>query len=294
VNHATPDDTPDEPANFGAFDDAKLARADIGLYCALLFSPSQQRQAATALYAFWQEIREIKDECSDPEVAQIKLAWWREELHEMFAGRARHPVAQALAPVISHYGLPQSEFSALFTGVARHIGEDSYPDYGTLQEHGARTRGIVQVLAARIAGHSDPELLARVARLGSTLELINMLQNLRADARRGRVYLPQTDLRTFDIDANDLRSEPLPEPARTLMVHFVDRLQVEMTQHEHDLVHYAPLLSCRVEIAVAQARLAMIRRDPTHVFGARRRMPPWRLLWVAWRTARRERHLPVS
>lgn len=294
VNHAIPDDIPDEPPNLGAFDEAKLARADIGQYCALLFSPSQQRHAAAALYAFWHEIREINDECTDPEVARIKLAWWQEELYEMLGGRARHPVAQALAPVIGRYRLPQSEFSALFAGVARHIGEDGYPDYRALQEHGVRTRGVVQVLAARIAGHSDPELLARVADLGATLELINRLQNLRADARRGRVYLPQTDLRAFDIDANDLRGGSLPQPARALVIHFVDHLQAEMARHADDLADYIPLLSCRVEIAVAQARLAMMRRDPGRVSGARRRMTPWRLLWVAWRTARRERRSQPS
>lgn len=296
MNDDTQSGTPIEPVDVSAFCETKLAAADIAQYYALLFLPVTQRQAAMALYAFWLELREIKDECTDPAVARMKLAWWSEELREMYAGRARHPAAKALAPIVQRHMLPRPEFSALLAGLERHIATPSYPTYHELREHGARTRGRIESLAARIVGHSDAELLTRAANLGSTLETIGILQNVAIDASRGRVLLPRDDLTSFGVATDGLRAGRHRESWRALLTELVDRLRAELTQHVTDLSRYQrlPLLACRAEITAAQALLEKIRRRPERVLHERLQVAPWRLLWIAWRAARRERRLTLQ
>lgn len=287
---------PIEPIDINAFCETKLAAADLAQYYALSFLPTTQRQETTALYALWLELREINDECAEPEVARVKLAWWHDELHEMYGGRARHPAARALAPIVQRYMLPESEFSALLAGLEQHIGSSSYATYHQLREHGVHTRGRVESLAAKIGGHIEADLLAHAMNLGSTLETIGILQNFGIDASRGRVFLPRDDLTSFGVAIDELHTHRYAEPWRALIRELVVRLRAELAQHATDLSRYQrrPLLACLAEIAAAQALLERIRRRPECVLRERPHVAPWRLLWIAWRAARRERRLTLQ
>ena len=48
------------------------------------------------LHAFRRELEDVVDECSDAQLAQTKLAWWRTEVGKLVAGSPSHPVTKAL------------------------------------------------------------------------------------------------------------------------------------------------------------------------------------------------------
>src|SRR3954466_16387525 len=83
----------------------KAAKSGSSFYYSFLFLPPERRRAITALYAFCREVDDVADEVSEVGVARTKLAWWRTEVANLFAGHPRHPVTQALAPFISAYRL---------------------------------------------------------------------------------------------------------------------------------------------------------------------------------------------
>ena len=62
--------------------------------------PENLRDDYAALYAFCRWADDLGDEVGDPQRSQALLAWWRDELHETFAGRPRHPVFVALRPAV--------------------------------------------------------------------------------------------------------------------------------------------------------------------------------------------------
>jgi phytoene synthase len=66
--------TPDE------YCQEKAAASGSSFYYSFLFLPPPRRRAITALYAFCREVDDVVDECSDPQLARAKLAWWRAEL----------------------------------------------------------------------------------------------------------------------------------------------------------------------------------------------------------------------
>ena len=270
--------------------ESKLSNDDIAQYYSLFFLPAAQRRAAMALYAFWLELREINYECAEPAVARVKLAWWYDELNEMYRGRPRHPITQALAPIVARYALPEQEFVALLTALEQHAAAASYPTYDTLRKHAERTRGRVDSLAARIDGRCGAEPPAPVTDLGAILELVALLQDIGVDARRGRVYFPRADLTRFGVDVNDLRGGDYGESARALVKHWADHLRDELAQYGTKPSAYGQLslLSSRIAAAMALPLLAKLSARPEWVGRERPQLMPLRLLWIAWRTARHE------
>lgn len=275
-------------ADARALCEQKLLDTDLSLYYSVLFLPAPQRAAAAALYAFWLEVREINDECAEAEIARLKLAWWREEISETFAGHPRHPIALALAPVIAAHDLPARLFFELLDALAQHADTGGYTTFDSLQAHGAHTRGRAESLAVRLAGPPSASALESAARLGAALEVAALLRDTPADARRGRSYLPHDDLTRFGVTLDDLRAGHAGEPVRALLAFEAGRLLHGLTE---DLARVsepdrAALLPPVIGAEIAQALLRKIHHRPQRLLGAAARVVPLQQLWIAWRAAR--------
>jgi len=88
----------------------KAKSSGSSFYYSFIFLPAQKRDAITALYAFCREVDDVVDECSDYQVAKIKLAWWRNEIEGMYVNNPQHPVSKALISHIHTYGLAKAHF----------------------------------------------------------------------------------------------------------------------------------------------------------------------------------------
>jgi phytoene synthase len=63
----------------------------------------------------------------------------------------------------------------------------------------------VGLASIEIFGYRDPRARDYAVNLGIALQLTNILRDVGSDARAGRVYLPQADLRAFGVTEEDLR-----------------------------------------------------------------------------------------
>src|SRR5688572_32211010 len=91
----------------------KAAASGSSFYYAFLFLPPPRRAAITAFYAFCREVDDVVDEVSDPSVAATKLAWWRKEVAQAFAGTPVHPVMKALMPHVPVFGIRAEQLMAV-------------------------------------------------------------------------------------------------------------------------------------------------------------------------------------
>src|SRR3954465_12059929 len=66
-------------------------------------TPRALRPAFRSIYAFCRWSDDLGDEVGDRARALELLAWWRDELHGMYEGRARHPVMIALAETVAEF-----------------------------------------------------------------------------------------------------------------------------------------------------------------------------------------------
>jgi phytoene synthase len=141
----------------------------------------------------------------DAGVAATKLAWWRSEVARAFAGGATHPVMQALMPHTATYGIDRRPPAGRDRGLPRWTW--SRPATSTSPACCA-TATWWPASSARWRRASsaapDPQTLAYAHRLGLALQLTNIIRDVGDDARRGRIYLPMTELQQFDVKAHEI------------------------------------------------------------------------------------------
>src|SRR5690606_13640104 len=132
----------------------------------------------------------VVDECTDPSVARIKLAWWRNQVDQMAAGHSDHPVALALAPHLQAYGITRERLLAVIDGMEMDLDQTRYLDWAGLRKYCWHAAGVVGEMSAGIFGYTDPGTLAYAEKLGLAFQLTNIIRDVGDDARRGRIYLP--------------------------------------------------------------------------------------------------------
>jgi 15-cis-phytoene synthase len=91
-------------------------------YYSIRFAPTGVRDDLAAVTAWHHQVRGILSEVSDPSVARAKLRWWRDELPRTQAGEPRHPLSQALAPVMARHRLPVEPFLTMADAVQADLG----------------------------------------------------------------------------------------------------------------------------------------------------------------------------
>ena len=80
----------------------------------------------------------------------------------------------------------------------------TYETFDALYPYCYRVASAVGLCCIEIFGYSDPRAREYAVNLGVALQITNILRDVQADARVGRVYLPQADLRRFGVTADDL------------------------------------------------------------------------------------------
>ena len=188
----------------------KAARSGSSFYYAFLFLPPQRRAAITAFYAFCREVDDVVDEVSDPSVAAAKLAWWRIEVAQAFSGHPTHPVMQALMPLAETFAINQTQLLAVIEGCDMDLQQSRMLDYPALQRYCHLVAGIVGEVASSIFGATQANTQAYAHKLGLAMQLTNIIRDVGDDARRGRIYLPISELQAFEVKSHELLKRESP------------------------------------------------------------------------------------
>jgi phytoene synthase len=263
----------------------KAARSGSSFYYAFLFLPPERRRAITALYAFCREVDDAVDETTESSVARIKLAWWRTQVDQMFAGRTEHPVMTALAPHAQPYGITAERLHAVIDGMEMDLDQPSYPDWPSLRTYCWHAAGVVGEMSAGIFGYTDPVTLAYAEKLGLAFQLTNIIRDVGDDARRGRIYLPADDMERFGVSPADIMN-------RRHTDQFVALMRFE-TQRARDCYREAvralPEADRRAQrpglmmASIYHTLLDELERDQWHVLDQRVALTPIRKFWLAWK-----------
>ncbi len=246
-----------------------------------------QAAAMTALYAFCREVDDVVDECRDPAVAAMSLAWWRQEIEALFLHQPSHPVTRALQPHINHFGLEAAHFLALIDGMEMDLQQPvRYADFAHLELYCYRAASVVGLLTAAILGYQNSATLHYARQMGIALQLINIIRDVGEDARRGRVYLPLEDLQRFDVRLDDILQAKSSENFQALMQFQAQRAR-DFYQQALVALPKVDRKSQRVGLmmgAVYAALLKEISAEGFLVLQHKVRLPTWRKIVIAWWT----------
>ncbi len=264
----------------------KTAQSGSSFYYSFLFLPPERRRAITALYAFCREVDDTVDDATDQSVARIKLAWWRNEVTQMYSGTPTHPVMLALKPHIQPYDLKQEHLQAIIDGMEMDLDQSRYLDYPNLKKYCWHVAGVVGILSASIFGVTNPQTLKYAETLGLAFQLTNIIRDVGEDARKGRIYLPIDELQRFNVTAADLLNARHSEKFEALMTFQAARAQ----QLYDDAFALLPKEDRRAQrpglmmAAIYRTLLDEIERDGFHVLTQKISLTPLRKLWLAWKT----------
>jgi 15-cis-phytoene synthase len=176
------------------------------LALAFILLPKAKRDGMSSLYAFCREVDDAADEDSIPvESRREQLAEWRADVRRACNGQSPEmPVNIELQPVIERYHLPFDHFDELIKGVEMDLDINRYADYDELELYCYRVASVVGLLSIEIFGYRDPRCKEYAIYLGKALQLTNILRDVRVDAQRGRIYLPQTELARFKVTPDEI------------------------------------------------------------------------------------------
>ena len=255
-------------------------------YYSFLFLEPRRRQAITAFYAFCREVDDVVDECPDPALARTKLTWWRSEVQALYEGHPTHPVTQSLTESLKHFSLPQEQLQEIIDGMEMDLEQVQYADFKALHLYCYRVASVVGLLAAEIFGYRDRQTLKYAHDLGLAFQLTNIIRDVGEDAQRGRIYLPEDELRRFGVTADDLRHARYGDNFSRLMAFQVERAS-DMYRQAFAQLPAGDRKAQRAGLimaAIYQATLAEIVRDNYRVLDQRISLPPLRKLWLAAKT----------
>lgn len=270
---------------------SKAASSGSSFYYAFRFLPDSKRRAITALYAFCREVDDVADEVSDRGIARTKLHWWRTELDRTFEGSPQHPVTQALRPAIQCYALPREHFEEILDGMEMDLDQFSYESFRELSLYCYRAAGVVGLMSAEIFGYENRMTQRYATDLGMALQLTNIIRDVREDARRGRVYIPMDEMAHYGVRQQDLIAGNHTDNIRALLAHQAQRARdyyQRAFEHLPDEDRYRQR-SGIIMGEIYRTLLDEIQRDDFRVLHHKVALTPVRKLWIAWRTARRER-----
>ena len=286
---------------------------DTSFYYAFLMLPPAKRNAIVAVWDFCRAVDDAVDEVA-PEgewpltaVARAKaeqqLAGWRDELARAFDTHRK------LAPA-TRQGRPCSRScrcsacrghrsTISIDGVAMDLALDRYETIDELLEYCRRVASAVGLVCIEIFGCREEAARDYAIDLGIALQLTNIVRDVGVDLKRGRVYLPQEDLRRFGCTEDDLRRGTVNAPVRALLTFEIARAR-QYFQSAARLLPRADarrLVAAEIMGAIYQEILRRIERNGYDVFSQVIRVPRPARAMVAlttWARTLSGLRLPVS
>ena len=269
----------------------KAAASGSSFYYAFLFLAPPRRAAITAFYAFCREVDDVADDVSDPGVAATKLAWWRSEVGSTFAGKPSHPAMKALLPHVEAYAIEPAHLLAVIEGCQMDLDQTRYLDFAGLARYCDLVAGVVGEVAANIFGRTLETTVEYAHRLGLAMQLTNIVRDVGDDARRGRIYLPVSELQQFDVKAAEILERRYSDRFTALM-----RFQAERAHRTYDeafaLLGDTDRRAQKPGLMMANIYRTLLREIEVADFAVlhqRIALTPIRKLWIAMRTNWRAR-----
>jgi 15-cis-phytoene synthase len=176
------------------------------LALAFILLPREKRDAMSALYAFCREVDDVADDETVPtEKRRAQLAEWRDDVKRACENQSpQFPVNRELQPVIQQFGLRFELFDELIKGCEMDLDTKRYENFEQLELYCYRVASIVGLLSIEIFGYKNPATRDYAIHLGKALQLTNILRDVKTDAARGRIYLPRSELKKFNVTENEI------------------------------------------------------------------------------------------
>lgn len=193
---------------------AETTYGDSSRFLASLYSPASERPVLEALVGIESEVVASLQGRLDHNVAHIRLEWWREECERLATGSPVHPLTRALAAEF-----PASTAAVLsglsgFVDVA--VWDLAAATFETRRELAAYCERWATAMIVPAVVHADGDSSTWLA-IATAMREIEMLNELTAEARAGKLRVPLDELDRAGIETSALTVTPCSAPLAALL-----------------------------------------------------------------------------
>jgi phytoene synthase len=241
------------------------------------FLPKNRREGITHFYALSRVIDDAVDEAATPQEAESRIAFWKREVALCYEGTPTHPVALAMQGTIRAFDIPRHYLELLIEGCEMDLSKNRYENFAELKSYCYRVAGVIGLTCMKIFG-LDGEAAAQAAEdLGMALQLTNILRDVAADGQKDRIYIPQDELRRFQVAELQLREGDFRSNLRPLFSHQADRAQdyFDAAFAEMQRLPRRPLVAAWIMGKIYQKLLEKVRRKGFDVYSKKLSLSPW-------------------
>ena len=243
--------------------------------------PRERRRHVFAVYALCRLADDIVDDqvtidTADPADTAARLEAFAQGFRDaLAAGGSDDPVLAAIVHSVRVCAIDPECFDRFFGAMAMDLTTTTYETWADLLGYMEGSAAVIGEMMLPVLQPTSPAARGPARSLGLAFQLTNFLRDVDEDLDRGRVYVPQEDLRRFGVDLS----------ARTVTPQWRACLAFEIARNRELYAHAdlgIALLPPRSARCVGAARvlyariLGRIERAGYDVFTERVRVPTWR------------------
>ncbi|CAI0449141.1 unnamed protein product [Linum tenue] len=203
----------------------------------LLMTPERQR-AVWAIYVWCRRTDELVDGPNATHITPEALDGWETRLKDLFEGRPYDMFDAALSDTVTKYPVDIQPFKDMIEGMRMDLKKSRYRDFDELYLYCYYVAGTVSLMSVPVMGisteskASTESVYNAALALGIANQLTNILRDVGEDARRGRIYLPQDELRQAGLSDEDIFKGKVTEKWRSFMKGQIKRARMFFDQAE--------------------------------------------------------------
>jgi phytoene synthase len=258
-------------------------------YWSTYLLPSIKRHHVHALYGFCRYADDIVDDlgpASAPERERALAGFGDRFFADLARGQSDDPVLKAVVHTARAFDIDPDCFRRFLHSMAMDLTVTTYETFDDLLHYMDGSAAVIGEMMLPILEPYTPEAREGARDLGIAFQLTNFLRDVAEDLERGRIYIPQEDIRKFG--AEDALARRVVTPAWRDLIAF----QIARTRQFYASADLAiALLPPASARCVRGARmlyagiLEQIEAADSDVFTGRVRVPTWRKLAVAARVS---------
>lgn len=191
---------------------------------ALRMLPREPRDSLSRVYAFARFVDDVGDEAPGDRYALLDAVARQVQAQWDGAEAALAPV-RGLGPLITSHAMPAQPFLDLIEAnrIDQKISE--YATFADLIGYCNYSAAPVGRIVLRLAEADTPSNVAASDEVCNALQVLEHCQDVGEDAARGRIYLPQDDLRRAGVGSGDLLATSTSTSLRRVIAIQVDRAE---------------------------------------------------------------------
>ena len=173
--------------------------------------PADKRPHVHALYGFCRYADDIVDELGPVPIAEREAAlasFGERFFRDLTVGASTDPILMAVVDTVHKFPIDPECFRRFLRSMTMDLTVEKYETWEDLLHYMDGSAAVIGEMMLPILEPHDAAAFGHARDLGNAFQLTNFLRDVNEDLDRGRVYIPQEDVRRFGVDLSRRECTP--------------------------------------------------------------------------------------